>query len=213
MKIDCHMHVNGRQRQWGWDNNDRIIDAADWLGIDQLCVSIPITRGMPTMDDVRACNDDVLAAIRRYPGRVLGYAHVCPGYRESIAEIDRCLDRGMIGIKLYNQYKLWDPAVHPVIEKAIVERVPILMHAGFPTTPEEWAKQPNMSHAGDFVRAARLYPEATLIEAHIGGGCYAWGGNGGFRRRTRHRALRGFDRCHHLPAGREAGQRRPEAAA
>ena len=170
MKIDCHMHVNGGIRKWSWDDNDRIIEAADRLGIDQLCVSIPVTRGMPTMDEVRACNDDVLAAMRHYPGRILGYCYACPGYRESIAEIDRCLGEEMIGIKLYNQYKIWDPAVHPVLEKAIEERVPILMHAGYPTTAEEWANQPNMSHAGDFVRAAKLYPEAMLIEAHIGGG-------------------------------------------
>ena len=65
MKIDCYMHVNGRDRSWGWDNNDRIIEAADRLGLDQLIVSIPVTRGMPTMTEVRACNDDVLHAIRR----------------------------------------------------------------------------------------------------------------------------------------------------
>jgi hypothetical protein len=164
------MHVNGRDRSWGWDNNDCIIEAADRLGLDQLCVSIPVTRGMPTMTEVRACNDDVLHAMRRYPGRILGYCYICPGHTESLGEIDRCLDEGMIGVKLYNQYKIWDPAVHPTIEKAIKERVPILEHAGYPTTPEHWKAQPNMSHAGDFVRVARLYPEAMLIEAHIGGG-------------------------------------------
>ncbi len=170
MKIDCHMHVRGRHRAWSWDDNDRIIDAADRLGIDQLCASIPVTRGMPTMDAVRECNDDVLAAMRRYPERILGYCYVCPGYRGSLDEIDRCLGQGMIGIKLYNQYKIWDPAVHAVLEKAIEARVPVLMHAGSLTTAEGWAAQPNLSHAGDFVRAARRYPEAMLIEAHLGGG-------------------------------------------
>ena len=170
MRIDCHMHVNGKERRWGWDDNDLIIEAADRLGIDQLCCSIPMTRGMPTMEEVRACNDGVLEAMQRYSGRILGYCYICPGYAESLDEIDRCLDKGMIGIKLYNQYKIWDPAVYPTIEKAIKETVPILEHAGYPTSPERWAEQPNMSHAGDFVRAARLYPEAMLIEGHIGGG-------------------------------------------
>ena len=171
MKIDCHMHVNGTTRKWGWGDNDRIIDAADRLGIDQLCCSIPVTRGVPPMEEIRVANDDVLEAMRRYPDRILGYCFVVPGYfRESLEEIDRCLDRGMIGVKLYNQYKIWDPAVHPVIEKTIEERVPILEHAGYPTSREGWDAQPNMSHGGDFARAARLYPEAMLIEAHIGGG-------------------------------------------
>ena len=169
-KIDCHMHVNGGPRTWGWDSNDRIIEAADRLGISQLCVSIPITRGMPEHDEVVACNDGVLAAMRRYRGRILGYCFVVPGYPQALDEIDRCLDEGMMGIKLYNQYKIWDPAVCLTIEKAIEARVPILEHAGYPSTPERWALQPNMSHAGDFVRAARKYPEAMLIEGHIGGG-------------------------------------------
>ncbi len=170
MKLDCHMHVKGRSVAWNWEHNDRIIEAADRLEIERLCSSIPVTRGMPAMDEIRACNDDVLAAMQRYKGRILGYCFVVPGYRESLDEIDRCLDQGMIGIKLYNQYKLWDPAVHAVIEKSIQERIPILEHAGYPTTRDQWEAQPNMSHAGDFVRAARLYPEAVLIEGHIGGG-------------------------------------------
>ena len=155
---------------WSWGDNDLIIEAADRLGIDQLCVSIPVTRGMPSMEEVRVCNDGVLEAVRRYRDRILGYCYVCPGYSETEDEIDRCLDLGMIGIKLYNQYKICDPAVRPTIEKAIRERVPILEHAGYPSTPESWSAQPNMSHAGDFVQAARAYPEAMLIEAHIGGG-------------------------------------------
>ena len=170
MRIDCHMHVKGAGVEWSWDHNDRIIEAADALGIDQVCVSIPVMRGMPTMEEVRACNDAVLEAMAAYADRILGYCFIVPAYAASLDEIDRCLDAGMIGIKLYNQYKIWDPAVHPTIEKAIEERVPILEHAGHPTTPENWAAQPNMSDAGDFVRAAALYPEAMLIEAHIGGG-------------------------------------------
>ncbi|MFH1570778.1 MAG: amidohydrolase family protein [Gemmatimonadota bacterium] len=170
MRIDCHMHVRGAGQNWSWDHNDRIIEAADALGIDRLCVSIPVMRGMPAMAEVRAGNDAVVEAMRQYPGRILGYCFVVPGYRESLAEIDRCLEAGMIGIKLYNQYKVWDPAVHPVLEKAIAERVPVLEHAGYPTNPESWVQQPLLSHAADFVRAAALYPEAMLIEAHIGGG-------------------------------------------
>ena len=53
----------------------------------------------------------------------------------------------MIGVKLYNQYKIWSPEVHPTIEKAIKERVPILEHTGCPTTPNHWKAQPNMSPA------------------------------------------------------------------
>ena len=53
---------------------------------------------MPTMDEIRSCNDGVMEAMRRYPGRILGYCFVVPGFWEAMDEIDRCLDAGMIGI-------------------------------------------------------------------------------------------------------------------
>ena len=172
MKIDCHMHVNGRKRNWGWNNNDKIIDAADRLGIDRLCCSIPIVSGMPTPAQCQECNDDVLKCMKRYPQRILGYCFVNPGHqREAVAEIERCVVKhGMMGIKLYNQYKCSDPIVYPVAEKAIELGIPILEHAGYLTDPKEALRQPNLSHAGHFADLSARYPEAMLIEAHVGGG-------------------------------------------
>ena len=57
MKIDCHMHVNGRYRQ-EYDDNNRTIETVDKLGIDQLCVFIPTVRGIPTVDEGRENDDD-----------------------------------------------------------------------------------------------------------------------------------------------------------
>jgi len=172
MKIDCHSHVNGRRQNWGWDHNDRLIDAADKLGIDKLCCSIPIMSGMPKPDEIEICNDDVLECMRRYPDRILGYCFVNPGYvNESITEIERCvIKHGMMGIKLYNQFKCSDSIVYPIVEKAIEFGIPILEHAGYITDPEQALSQPKLSHAGDFASLAEKYPEAMLIEAHIGGG-------------------------------------------
>lgn len=172
MKIDCHMHVNGKRRRWGWNDNDKIIDAADKLGIDQLCCSIPIVYGMPSPGQVRECNDDVLECMERYPRRILGYCFVNPGHKEeAISEIERCVVKhGMMGIKLYNQYKCCDPIVYPIVEKAIELGIPILEHAGYLTEPKQASRQPNLSNARDFVELATQYPEAMLIEAHIGGG-------------------------------------------
>jgi len=172
MKIDCHMHVNGRRQNWGWADNDKIIDAADRLGIDKLCCSIPIVYGMPKPGECEECNNDVLETMRRYPERIMGYCYVNPGYqKESLEEIERCVVKyNMMGIKLYNQYKCSDLIVYPVIEKAIELGIPILEHAGYITDPPQAEQQPNISHAGDFAKLSSIYPEAMLIEAHLGGG-------------------------------------------
>ena len=182
MKIDSHMHINGKNINWGWKDNDLIIEAADKLEIDKLAVSIPVNRRystrdelptkikLPTMEEIMEDNNDVLEAMKRYQGRILGYCSVVPGFKKSISEIDRCLDKGMIGVKVYNQYKIWDPVFYPIIEKSIEEKFPILVHGGFSTSPEEWDFEPNASHAADFAYVAKLYPEAMIIEGHIGGG-------------------------------------------
>jgi predicted TIM-barrel fold metal-dependent hydrolase len=177
-KIDAHMHVcGGGQRFLGCDA-DSVIDAADRLGIDQLVCSIPITGGRwATPDEVRACNDGLLEAMGRYPNRILGYCFLNPGYgREALEELERCVVReGMVGVKLYNQYKINDPVVFPIIERTIELGVPILVHAARLVRPEDIAAQPLTSHGGDFVDVGRRYPEAMIIEGHIaGGGDWQW---------------------------------------
>jgi predicted TIM-barrel fold metal-dependent hydrolase len=155
-----------------------VIDAADRLEIDQLACSIPITGGRwATPAEVRECNDGTLAAMRRYPDRILGYCFLNPGHaREALEELDRCVVReGMIGVKLYNQYKINDPVVFPVIERSIELGVPILSHAGRLVRQEDIAQQPLCSHAGDFVDVGCRYPEAMIIHGHIaGGGDWQW---------------------------------------
>jgi predicted TIM-barrel fold metal-dependent hydrolase len=151
---------------------DRICEL---LMIDQIWCSLPVTQGLPTPDESRACNDQVYEAMRAYPDRIRGFCYVNPGYRtQALEEIERCVRAlGMIGVKLYRQYKANDPVVFPVIEKAISLRVPVLWHAGNQTTMirgQLSQTDKNTSHAGDIAELARRYPEAMLIEGHIGGG-------------------------------------------
>jgi len=177
-KIDAHMHVSGGGQNFPGCEVDSVIDAADRLEIDQLACSIPITGGRwATPDEVRACNDGLLEAMRRYPWRILGYCFLNPGYgAEALAELERCVVReGMIGVKLYNQYKINDPVVFPLIERTIELGVPILVHAARLVRAEDIAQQPLTSHAADFVDVGRRYPEAMIIEGHIaGGGDWQW---------------------------------------
>ena len=174
-KIDAHEHV-------GLGGTVEIqIDIADRLNIDKLVISKPIpdyAANTPpaTPEAFRKCNDEVLSAMKRYPGRYLGQVYVNPVYgKESLEEIKRCVDQGMIGLKVYYQVKINDPLFYPVIEKMIDLKMIILMHAvtaiGFAGhRPEYGNQQPNASTAEDFVEAAKRYPEAMFQYAHTGGG-------------------------------------------
>jgi len=173
--IDCHAHLSHRSRAT-WEADDRkLIEAADKLGIDQLCCSTLTPRWPATLDGFRECNQWTADGMRRFPGRVLGYCYVNPGYgREALEEVRRYVGgRGFIGIKLYNEYTCTEPVVFPIVELAIELGVPILHHASHSHYFVE--DQPRLTDGGHLAELARRYPEAMLICAHIsGGGDWEW---------------------------------------
>jgi predicted TIM-barrel fold metal-dependent hydrolase len=178
-KYDAHNHVflSGRRSASDWTDVDTLIEAADVLGIEKLFCSRPVTGGvMANIEVVRDANDSVIAAMKRHPGRIIGYCFVQPGNgAAALEEMDRCLATGMIGVKLYNQFKFTDPAVFPVAEKCIRHGIPFLGHSAFLTDPRTLALQPKTSHALDFCALARRFPELTLIMGHVnGGGDWEW---------------------------------------
>jgi predicted TIM-barrel fold metal-dependent hydrolase len=171
-KIDAHEHVDlyhgGPEVQ---------IDYADRLGIERIIVSKPVVTQTATPEQFREANDHVLNAMRLYPGRILGQVTLNPVYgEESLQEIDRCIDQGMVGIKVYYQVKLNDPLFYPIIEKSIELKMLILMHANCQLGMAGYRMKydthlnPNTSVPEDFVDAAKRYPEAMFQYAHIGGG-------------------------------------------
>lgn len=172
-KIDVHCHA------WSFDDPAHeatsvgyLVAAGERLGISEFWCSSPITGGrMASMDEIRRENDAVLRAMKVAPGHVRGMCFVIPGYyREALAEVERCLDAGMTGVKLYNQYKICDPAVWPLLELVSERKVPLLEHAGYLTAKEDLDHQPLISHGEHFTAASEKYPDAILIHAHIGGG-------------------------------------------
>jgi predicted TIM-barrel fold metal-dependent hydrolase len=173
--IDSHSHLSHHSNP-RWAEADRqLIDAADRLGIDQLCCSLLSPHHPATAEEFRQCNDWAAEAQRRYPGRILCYCYLNPGYiREARDELSRCVEKlGFMGVKLYNDYLATEPVVWPLVEQVIQLGVPILHHAGH----TYWlsAPQPRISDGGTFAELAKRYPEAMLICAHIaGGGDWEW---------------------------------------
>jgi hypothetical protein len=168
--IDCHAHLAYPGTPDCDAKDQKLIDAADKLGIDQLCCSTLTPKRPADAEGFRICNQRVAESMKRFAGRVLGYCYVNPGCgEEALTEIRRCVEeRGFMGIKLYNEHLCTDPVVFPLVELAIELRVPILHHAGHAHYP--LPDQPNISDGGHFAELARRYPEVRLICAHIGGG-------------------------------------------
>lgn len=178
-KIDVHNHVAGASNQPDarWGQVEDLIDGARVLGINRLLCSRPITAGvLANIDAVRNANDSVLAAMKRYPDVIMGYCFVQPGNGQAaLDEIDRCCDAGMIGVKLYNQFRYSDPAVFPIAEKCIQRGILFLGHSAHLTDPKSLAAQPKTSDSLDFCALSRRFPELLLILGHVnGGGDWEW---------------------------------------
>ena len=119
--IDCHGHLTHHSSASYKERDRKLIEAADKLGIDQLCCSLLTPKRPATAEGFRECNVWMAEGMKRFSGRVLGYCYVNPGCgREALDEIRRCIeDRGFMGIKLYNEHKCTEPVVFPLVELAI----------------------------------------------------------------------------------------------
>ena len=86
-KIDVHCHV------WNLGNEaeeatsaERLIWTGELLGITEYWCSSPITGGrLASIEEVRAENDAVLRAMKRFPDHIRGLCFVIPGhYRQRV---------------------------------------------------------------------------------------------------------------------------------
>lgn len=168
-KIDSHAHVFFTE-----DSPDTQIEFADRLGIEKLVISRPMAPGSAGKpEEFIKCNNLVLEAVKRYPDRFIGQPTINPTYpKESMEELKRCKDLGMVGLKLYNHVKLNDPLFYPVIEKFIDWKMIILMHVGIGKSRVEFdSREPeNVTIPEYFIDVSKRYPEAMFQLAHLGGG-------------------------------------------
>ena len=171
-KIDSYATSN-----FSAENLRNQIDFADRFQIEKLFVAMPMTEIRNTPDEFIAMNATVHKAVKEYPGRLIGQFTFNPIHKkESLQEIDRCVDRGMIGSRIYHQVKINDALFFPFIEKFIDLKMIFFMHGevqlgvGGYRMEHDAGKSPTISGADDFADAAKRYPEAIFQYPHLGGG-------------------------------------------
>jgi len=169
-KIDSHAHVffnltNSPQAE---------VDFAERLGIDRLMISkFMSSTSKATPEVFRESNDIAIKCMKQHPKRLTGMMVFNVTYqKESLEEIDRCVDAGMVGAgELYTQVKINDPLYYPIIEKFIDLKMIMMQHSIATYSQTIYPKEPRGgSLPEDFVDVARRYPEAMFQYAHIGGG-------------------------------------------
>lgn len=165
---DLHGHLAGVNGKTPEERADRLIEFADRMGIDRLCIYMGMTFAYdPSPSELRQANDEVHSALQRYPDRLLGFVYLNPKYvPESLAELDRCVRDGpMVGVKLWVAKHCNDADLDPLVRRATAYKAIIFQHT--------WMKingnLPGESTPLELAALAARHPEARLICGHSGG--------------------------------------------
>ena len=175
--IDVHAHFyHSEAGRTDWhDLNAARFRAGERIGITWHVASVLGTYGyrsptyFPSPEDVVSGNDAMREIAAREQTRVRMYATVNPNYtRAALAEIERCMAHGAIGVKLLASRRADDPLLDPIAELAAANGLPILHHI-WQHRRREWPSQ-EISDGADLARLAARHPRVTFILAHSGGG-------------------------------------------
>ena len=166
---DEHCHLGAVPGDTPEERMAVLIECADRLGIERLLLSQGYSAYRhPTPDQLRAENDRVMRAVRRFPGRAFGSAYLSPAYPEfSVREFDRCVRDGpMVSVgELEADRRCNVPEMDPIVERAASMKAPILQHTWLKTGGNDEGE----STPYDIVELAERHPGAQFVCVHTGG--------------------------------------------
>ena len=175
--IDAHAHFYhaGTGRGDWQEINAARFRAGERIGISYHVASVLGSYGFssptyfPSPADVTAGNDFMLALAAQESSRVRMMVTVNPNYTDhAVQEIERCVARGAVGVKLLASRRADDPLLDPIAELAGERKLPVLHHI-WQHRRREWPSQ-EISDGADLARLAARHPRTFFILAHIGGG-------------------------------------------
>lgn len=166
---DLHCHLSGVSGRTPEERMAQLIEIADRVGIDRLCVYMGMSFTQnPTPQRLREENDAVLQALSHWHDRAFGFVYCSAEHVEtSLAEIDRCVRDGpMVGVKLWVAKKCAASEIDPIIQRAAELKAVIFQHTWFKT---DGTTYPGESSPYDLVELAKRFPDVPLICGHTGG--------------------------------------------
>lgn len=165
---DLHCHLAGVPGRTPDERMAQLIEFADRMGIERICVYMGMTWSHdPKPDDLRKQNDEVLQALSHWHHRAFGFVYVSPKHvKESLEEIERCIKNGpMVGIKLWVAQKADAVEMDPIIQRAHELKAVIFQHTWWKVV----GLLPGESTPIDVATLAVRHPTVPLICGHTGG--------------------------------------------
>ena len=157
-----------------WGTVEELIARMDATGVDQSWIF-----GFAFRDPglCRLCNDYVIDAVRRYPGRLRGFATISPMTRGYTAELERCADAGLVGVgEIFPQGQAFDlDDIHQTWRLAMVleeRKLLLCVHTAEPVGHDYAGKgSVGPREAASF---CVHHPGVKVIFAHFGGGLWLY---------------------------------------
>ncbi|MCA9094169.1 MAG: amidohydrolase family protein [Planctomycetaceae bacterium] len=164
---DLHAHLSGIDGSTPEERMVRLLEIADRMGVERLIVFMgyPFSYD-PSPEDLRNQNDQVLQALSHHHDRAFGFVYVNPKHTEaSLAEIDRCIANGpMVGIKLWVAMRCNDPALDPIVKRAVELDALVFQHTWY----KSQGNLPGESTPEELAELAARHPTAKIICGHTG---------------------------------------------
>lgn len=174
--IDCHMHAfpdflaertmktlsqtSGMQPQTDGTYGDTLRKMKEWG------VSHGVLLHIATRPGQQKKVNNWAAEIQN--DHFIGFGSVHPDDPEAIEELHRIKALGLRGVKLHPDYQHFfvdEERVFPLYETIAMLGLPLVFHTGFdPYSPDEVHASPQK-----IARVADLFPDLTIICAHMGG--------------------------------------------
>jgi predicted TIM-barrel fold metal-dependent hydrolase len=178
VKIDFHHHLLEEENY-----TEGLIAEMDKVGIKKTCISgLGIGKGQTDNTDysnfnlgkLSPDNDDVLAAIKKYPDRLIGMGNVRLG-DDSPEIVKKLKDAGFLGLKITRTKLAYnDDRCMPIYAEAERLNMPILFHTGIvlvtPFDKDDDVCSERMRPI-KLDRVARRFPGLKMVIAHMG---YPW---------------------------------------
>jgi predicted TIM-barrel fold metal-dependent hydrolase len=173
MIVDTHVHLMSDSTGWyaykksAGGSDARLWDAEatvrllDDSGIDQ-CWLFTLS-GLYGFNDCRAANDQVIAAARQFPDRLIPFCTAFPNQdaQGAAAEIRRCLDLGCKGVKFHpwlQSFPANSSYLYPSLEVCGERAIPVLFHTGTPPYSQPF----------QVMEQARRFPAVPFVIGHFG---------------------------------------------
>jgi len=164
---DLHAHLSGIDGSTPEERMVRLLEISDRMGVERLIVFMgyPFSYD-PSPEDLRNQNDQVLQALSHHHDRAFGFVYVNPKHSEaSLAEIDRCIANGpMVGIKLWVAVRCNDPALDPIVNRAVELDALVFQHTWY----KSQGNLPGESTPEELAELASRHPTAKIICGHTG---------------------------------------------